>query len=45
MRTILSKAFMLIAVLMVGTVTIGLADGASEGSMPTGDFKYVMYAL
>lgn len=48
MRTILSKAFMLVAVLMVGTVTIGLAglaDGASSGISLAGEFKYVMYAL
>jgi hypothetical protein len=48
MRTLLSKAFMLVAVLMVGTVTIGLAalaDGASSGISLAGDFKYVMYAL
>jgi hypothetical protein len=45
MRTIMSKAFMLVAVLMLGTVTIGLANGARVDEVSASDFKYVVYAV
>lgn len=46
----MSNAFLLIVVLMVGAVTLGLADGALAGNVSmekvsTGEFKYVVYAV
>ncbi len=47
----MSNAFVLIVVLMVGAVTLGLADGALAGNvsmekvLPVGEFKYVVYAV
>jgi hypothetical protein len=45
MKTIMTKAIMLIAVLMFGVATLGSANGASVEETVAGDFKYVTYVV
>ncbi|GAB4109186.1 MAG: hypothetical protein OHK0057_07270 [Thermoflexibacter sp.] len=45
MKTIMTKAFMLIAVLMLGVATLSFANGASVEETAAGDFKYVTYVV